>query len=73
MTVSDVVRGPTVTDEGEGVGRAVADGQGLRFRDLGAVEVDADGVGKPLGQKYGVTGFPSAYLCLAIFLGLYTS
>ncbi|MCD2189380.1 BTAD domain-containing putative transcriptional regulator [Actinomycetospora soli] len=33
-----------MTDEGEGVGRAVADGQGLRFRDLGAVEVDADGV-----------------------------
>ena len=23
-------------------------------------KVDADGVGKPLGQKYGVTGFPSA-------------
>jgi protein disulfide-isomerase A6 len=22
-------------------------------------KVDADGVGKPLGQKYGVTGFPS--------------
>lgn len=23
-------------------------------------KVDADGDGKPLGQKYGVTGFPSA-------------
>ena len=23
-------------------------------------KVDADGAGKPLGQKYGVTGFPSA-------------
>ncbi len=23
-------------------------------------KVDADGEGKPLGQKYGVTGFPSA-------------
>ena len=22
-------------------------------------KVDADGVGRPLGQKYGVTGFPS--------------
>lgn len=28
-------------------------------------KVDADGVGKPLGQKYGVTGFPSAYICQA--------
>lgn len=24
-------------------------------------KVDADGAGKPLGQKYGVTGFPSAW------------
>lgn len=24
-------------------------------------KVDADGDGKPLGQKYGVTGFPSAW------------
>ncbi len=23
-------------------------------------KVDADGAGRPLGQKYGVTGFPSA-------------
>jgi protein disulfide-isomerase A6 len=23
-------------------------------------KVDADGVGKPLGKKYGVTGYPSA-------------
>ena len=29
-------------------------------------KVDADGVGKPLGHKYGVTGFPSAYLASAI-------
>ena len=26
-------------------------------------KVDADGVGRPLGQKYGVTGFPSACPC----------
>ena len=26
-------------------------------------KVDADGVGRPLGQKYGVTGFPSACSC----------
>ena len=25
-------------------------------------KVDADGEGRPLGQKYGVTGFPSAFL-----------
>lgn len=24
-------------------------------------KVDSDGDGKPLGQKYGVTGFPSAW------------
>jgi protein disulfide-isomerase A6 len=24
-------------------------------------KTDADGVGKPLGQKYGVTGYPSTY------------
>ncbi len=24
-------------------------------------KVDADGAGKPLGQKYGVTGFPSTW------------
>jgi hypothetical protein len=24
-------------------------------------KVDADGAGKPLGQKYGVSGFPSAW------------
>jgi thiol-disulfide isomerase/thioredoxin len=24
-------------------------------------KVDADGVGKPLGKKYGVTGYPSAF------------
>ena len=28
-------------------------------------KVDADGAGKPLGQKYGVTGFPSTLLSLA--------
>lgn len=27
-------------------------------------KVDADGAGKPLGQKYGVTGFPST--CFAV-------
>ena len=27
-------------------------------------KVDADGAGKPLGQKYGVTGFPSMLLSL---------
>jgi protein disulfide-isomerase A6 len=27
-------------------------------------KVDADGLGKPLGQKYGVTGFPSAWSTL---------
>lgn len=27
-------------------------------------KVDADGAGKPLGQKYGVTGFPSTSLSL---------
>lgn len=26
-------------------------------------KVDADGVGKPLGSKYGVTGFPSTCHC----------
>lgn len=31
-------------------------------------KVDADGVGKPLGQKYGVTGFPSM---LSLFLLFY--
>jgi thiol-disulfide isomerase/thioredoxin len=25
-------------------------------------KIDADGAGKPLGQKYGVTGFPSSLL-----------
>lgn len=29
-------------------------------------KVDADGVGKPLGQKYGVSGFPSALPWLAL-------
>jgi len=28
-------------------------------------KVDADGAGKPLGQKYGVSGFPSTLLSLA--------
>jgi hypothetical protein len=28
-------------------------------------KVDADGAGKPLGQKYGVSGFPSAWPSLA--------
>jgi len=27
-------------------------------------KVDADGAGKPLGQKYGVSGFPSTLLSL---------
>jgi len=27
-------------------------------------KIDADGAGKPLGQKYGVTGFPSTLLSL---------
>ena len=33
-------------------------------------KVDADGAGKPLGQKYGVTGFPSTfpYLGLCIYV-----
>jgi hypothetical protein len=33
-------------------------------------KTDADGVGKPLGQKYGVTGYPSTLLILGR-LGVY--
>ena len=29
-------------------------------------KVDADGAGKPLGQKYGVTGYPSTYINLNV-------
>ena len=31
-------------------------------------KVDADGAGKSLGQKYGVTGFPSKSITLSSFL-----
>lgn len=30
-------------------------------------KVDADGEGRPLGEKYGVTGFPSAYIIQSIY------
>jgi hypothetical protein len=31
-------------------------------------KVDADGAGKPLGQKYGVSGFPSAFPWLVLHI-----
>ena len=33
-------------------------------------KVDADGAGRPLGQKYGVTGFPSTYAIIVPLFGL---